>query len=105
MPGEAFASRALCRPLVAVARGHTPALIRSHDRPGIAEYWSRVTGGQEQVRFDHDVLAVDGEMGIARWRTTFYSLRAGSPVELDGIFAVRAGPDGTCTEFREISDD
>lgn len=31
----------------------------------------------------------------------FNSVRAGGPVEVDGIFVVRLGPDSKCTEVKE----
>ena len=51
--------------------------------------------------FAQPAVTVDDEMGIARWRAAFYSVRTGSPVELDGTFVVRLGPEGTCTELKE----
>lgn len=80
----------------------TPFEEPARGRGAIAEYWSSVTSGQEGVRFDYEVLAVEGDVGIARWWASFGSLRLGTPVELDGIFVVRMDAEGErCEEFRE----
>ena len=79
----------------------TPFEEPARGREAIAQYWSRVTRGHQQVRFDHEVLAVTEDMGIARWWASFDSVHLGARVELDGIFVVRMGAEGMCKEFRE----
>lgn len=79
----------------------TPFDEPARGREAIFEYWARATAGQEGVRFGHEVLMVDGDMGVARWRAAFKRIRSGTPVELDGILVVRMDADGTCAEFRE----
>ena len=79
----------------------TPFDEPARGREAIFEYWARATAGQDGVRFGHEVLMVDGDMGVARWRASFERVRAGTAVELDGIFVVRMDADGRCEEFRE----
>jgi hypothetical protein len=67
----------------------------------IAAYWTRVTSGQEGIRFGHEVLIVSEDMGIARWWASFTNTRSGTPVEVDGIFVIRMDADDRCEEFRE----
>jgi hypothetical protein len=39
--------------------------------------------------------------GIARWRANFRRVPSKARVKLDGVFLVKLGTDGLCTEFRE----
>jgi ketosteroid isomerase-like protein len=79
----------------------TPFDEPAHGREAIAEYWARVTAGQEGIRFGHEVLMVADDMGIARWWASFLSIRSGNHVEVDGIFVIRMDAGGRCEEFRE----
>jgi nuclear transport factor 2 (NTF2) superfamily protein len=45
----------------------TPFAEPARGREAITEYWSRVTREHQQVRYDHEILAVAEDMGIARW--------------------------------------
>ena len=79
----------------------TPFDEPARGREAIAKYWSRVTAGQEGVRFGHEILAMADDVGIARWWASFESVRSDTAVELDGIFVIRMDADGRCEEFRE----
>ncbi len=67
----------------------------------ILEYWTRVTGSQEEIRFGYEILAVQADTGIARWWASFVRIPAKTRVKLDGIFVVTLDRDGRCTAFRE----
>jgi ketosteroid isomerase-like protein len=73
----------------------------AHGRSGIEEYWSTVTAAQEKIHFEHEVLLVSEDLGIAHWQASFFHRRLRKPIEVDGIFVVRLSADGRCTEFRE----
>ena len=70
-------------------------------REAIHRYWSEGAAAQEGVKFGAEVIAVSGDIGVARWRASFVRSASGARVKLDGIFVVRMGSDGRCTEFQE----
>jgi ketosteroid isomerase-like protein len=70
-------------------------------RGGIRDYWTTVTADQRNIAFESDVVAVDGDIGIARWSANLKSAASGARVELDGVFILRFEPSGLCRELRE----
>jgi uncharacterized protein (TIGR02246 family) len=70
-------------------------------RAAIREYLAGAARTQERVKFSHEVLAVSGDTGIARWRASFVRVPSGAAVDLDGIFLVVLNDDNRCSEFRE----
>jgi SnoaL-like domain len=70
-------------------------------RDEIFEYWSDVPRSQENVSFSCEILATTDDVGIAHWSASFVRVQAKDPVKLDGVFLVKLGTDGRCTEFRE----
>lgn len=71
-------------------------------REAIHRYWAEgARDAQEQVRFSHDVVAVVGDAGVARWRATFTRVPSGRRVELDGVLLAEFDREGRCTVFRE----
>ena len=79
----------------------TPFDEAARGREAIFEYWARATAEHEGVRFGHEVLMVNRDLGIARWWVALKNIRSGAPVELDGIFVVCMDANGRCEEFRE----
>lgn len=69
-------------------------------RAGIREYWSTVTADQRNIDFTYDVVAVEGNRGVAHWHAAFET-SAGAKIELDGVFVLTLGADGLCRELRE----
>lgn len=68
----------------------------------IRRYWEAGPRDAHQyVRFSHDVIAVAGEIGVARWHATFLHVAAGHRIELDGVFVAEFDADGCCTVLRE----
>lgn len=68
-------------------------------RDEIVRRWT--SEAQEDVEYTYEILAVDGDTGIAHW-----SVRArvqGETVrgEWDGILLITFAPDGRCREHRE----
>ena len=66
----------------------------------VRAYWD-ITASQQDIRFEHEVLAAEGERGIAWWRATFTRVPEGVPVVLDGIFVLDFADDGRCRRLRE----
>ncbi len=55
-------------------------------RAGIRDYWATVTADQRNVDFKSQVVAVNGQTGVARWSASLTSAASGTRVELDGVF-------------------
>ena len=67
----------------------------------IYEYWHGVTSTEESVKFEHEILAVTPDYGIARWRASFVRVPPGLLTKLDGIFLLELDSDGRCQSLRE----
>lgn len=70
-------------------------------RSAIRQSWSDAVGSQDQIGFGYEVLAVTGNLGIARWWASFTDTPSQVQVKLDGIFVVVMSADNRCTKFRE----
>jgi len=70
-------------------------------RTGIRDYWATVTADQRNVHFESQVLAVDGQTGVAHWSASLTSASSGVRVELDGAFVLTFDDNGLCSELRE----
>lgn len=79
----------------------TPYDPPQRGRDEIAAAWDGAVRGQKDVAFSFEVLAVEGDRGIAHWHTRLTSVPDGEPVELDGIFVTTFAGTGQCRNFRE----
>ena len=70
-------------------------------RDGVRAYWSSVTENQRDVEFEYDVVAVEGDTGVARWNAVFAAGPDAARVELDGVFVLEFGAGGLCRVLRE----
>ena len=70
-------------------------------RAGIRDYWATVTADQRNVDFKSQVVAVNGQTGVARWSASLTSAASGVRVELDGVFVLTFDASGLCSELRE----
>ena len=70
-------------------------------RAAIYDYWKGVTSTEENIRFDHQILAVTEEFGIARWCASFVRIPPGLNTKLDGIFVISLDRSGRCQSLRE----
>ena len=68
---------------------------------GIREYWASVTADQRDIDFKSQVIAVNGQIGIAHWSATFAAASTGARVELDGMFLLTFDAGGRCSDLRE----
>jgi uncharacterized protein (TIGR02246 family) len=80
----------------------TPFVKPMRGRAAIHEYWAqKVVQLQEDVRFGHEVLAVETDTGIAHWWVSFVRIRTKSKVKLDGIFLLTFDRTRHCRTLRE----
>ncbi len=70
-------------------------------REAIVRAWVSDPESQREVRFAHDAVAVEGNVGVAHWHVTFRPADADSRVEMDGVLVLRFDDDGRCTDHRE----
>ena len=68
---------------------------------GIHEYWASVTANQRNVRFTHEALSVQGDIGIAHWSAEFDVAPEGIKIELDGVFVLEFDSQGKCRSLLE----
>jgi ketosteroid isomerase-like protein len=70
-------------------------------RNAISEYWSTVTADQRDIDFRYEVIAVNGDKGVAHWSAVFKLESTGERVALDGVFVLTFNAAGQCTLLRE----
>lgn len=70
-------------------------------REAIEQYWAENVRIQEDIRFRHEILAVSGHVGIARWRASYSRLPERRRRELDGILLAAFNVDAQCVRFEE----
>lgn len=69
-------------------------------RAAIEAYWARVTEPQSDIQFSYDVIATEGDTGVAHWNARFNA--GGAAVELDGVFVIVFAEDlATVRSLRE----
>jgi hypothetical protein len=69
---------------------------------GSEEIVRRWTGGaQEDVQYAYEVLAVEGDTGIAHWNVKARSEGETARFEWDGILLITFAADGRCRDHRE----
>jgi hypothetical protein len=79
----------------------TPYSEPAAGRAGVRRYWQAVPDGQRDVRFDFQVLAVDGGTVIAHWTASFVRVASGAQVALDGMFLLEFADASHCRSLRE----
>ena len=55
-------------------------------RSAIVEYWSHIPRTQEDIHFDHDIIALTSDVAMIHWRASFTRTPSKAKVKLDGIF-------------------
>ena len=68
---------------------------------GIRDYWTKVTAGQRDVKFQYEVLSVKGSTGIAHWSAQFGVTDGSTIIKLDGVFLLEFDGGGKCRSLRE----
>ena len=68
-------------------------------RDEIVRQW--VSGRQDEVVHRHEVLAVEGDIGIVEWNVKATDPDSGVRTEMDGILHLTFASDGRCRRHRE----
>src|SRR5262245_30479956 len=70
-------------------------------RAAIQDYWKTVTTDQRDIKFESQVIAVNGNTGVAHWKATFKLASNGATISLDGVFVLEFAETGECKSLRE----
>lgn len=70
-------------------------------RDAIFRYWEIGAQTLRDKVSTFEILAVQGQRGIARWRSSFIVIESGERLELDCLFVVDFDGQGLCRTFRE----
>ncbi len=68
-------------------------------RDEIVRRW--ISGVQEDVEYAYEILAMEGDTGIAHWNVKARGEGQAARTEWDGILLITFAPDGRCREHRE----
>lgn len=79
----------------------TPFSSPLSSRDEIYSYWSHMPRRQENLHFSYQILAVESDVGVARWQTSFERLPTHKTVALDGILQATFDDTGLCQIFEE----
>lgn len=79
----------------------TPLDPPQRGHAGIAAAWDGAVSTQRDITFRHEVLAVAGATGIAKWRAEFTRIATGAKVVIEGVLAAEFAERGKCRVFRE----
>lgn len=67
----------------------------------VVKLWKVVPHNQKDIAYKHDVLMVEGNLGLIHWRLTRTTVPEGKHQEFDGVFLVRLNKEGLCTMFKQ----
>ncbi|MBZ0299191.1 MAG: nuclear transport factor 2 family protein [Anaerolineae bacterium] len=70
-------------------------------RDAIHAYWLRGAQTLKDKESAFEILAVEGNLGIARWKAKFTTIKSNQRIALDCLFVVEFDEDGLCQTFRE----
>jgi hypothetical protein len=70
-------------------------------RDAIFQYWERGALALKDKTCTYEVLAVAGNVGIARWQSLFTVRQSAKRMSLDCLFVAEFDDQGKCVEFRE----
>lgn len=62
--------------------------------------WKSVLN-QENISVSYEILCINENMGIAKWKAAFTRLPSKEKATLDGIFKVSLNEQGECIEFHQ----
>lgn len=79
----------------------TPFESPMQGQAAICGYGIEARQSQNEVHFSYEVLAVDKDVGIARWRASFVRVPSGARVALDGILVAVLNDENRCSRFQE----
>ncbi|RIH85499.1 nuclear transport factor 2 family protein [Calidithermus roseus] len=67
----------------------------------VKRYWLEGLATQRDVKFEGEVLAVEGNVVVVNWRVEFTRVPGGERVRLDGVSVGRFSAEGRPLEWRE----
>ena len=70
-------------------------------KDAIYQYWDMGARNLKDKEFCYEILALNGNVGIARWQATFVNVCAGNQITLDCVFLVEFDENRKCRLFRE----
>ena len=70
-------------------------------RDAIYQYWSKGAQMLKDKESVYEILAVKGNLGIARWQSKFTNAKSGKRVALDCLLLVEFDGAEKCSVFRE----
>ncbi|MCK6539696.1 MAG: nuclear transport factor 2 family protein [Anaerolineales bacterium] len=70
-------------------------------RDAIYAYWNTGAQNLKDKESSFEILAVNGDTGIARWRSLFTVIESGKRLALDCLFVAEFDEEGLCRTFRE----
>lgn len=76
-----------------------PFAAKWEGRTEIVRRWT--LGAQDDVEYAYEVMAVEGDTGIAHWNVRARAEGGSARSEWDGILLITFAPDGRCREHRE----
>jgi hypothetical protein len=79
----------------------TPFAEPMMGRDAIFEYWRKGAQTLKEKEASFEILAVNGNTGIARWQSKFTVIESGKRLALDCLFVIEFDDDGLCHTFRE----
>lgn len=78
----------------------TPFGPPAKGRTAIREHWARSFAGQRNVVFMYRFMAMQGDLGVARWAAQFDLVEAERRIEFDGIVECRLSGTGRARVVR-----
>lgn len=63
--------------------------------------WLVVPHNQEDVEFEHEVVMVSGELGLAHWNVSRTKIPGKEREHIDGVFLVSLNAASLCTYFKQ----
>ena len=67
----------------------------------VGDIWQEVPSSQKDIEFNYEIISVNKEVGIAKWRASFARLPSEVRDTLDGIYIVKLDDNGLCKEFHQ----
>lgn len=79
----------------------TPFAAPLVGREAIYQYWKQGAQNLKDKTAEFQILAIDGNRGLARWQATFVPIASGERLALDCLFLAEFDDQQKCRVFRE----
>ena len=67
----------------------------------VEKLWKVVPDNQKDITYKHDVIMVEGDLGLIHWNVRRTTVPEGKQQEFDGVFLVRLNQEALCTMFKQ----